>query len=474
MDAHSQPPSDELYSRFEAYDFAHAPGFNKLLAQVYGTDEVSKYELDMRMEQAKARYFNEHVEPLSYDEYRAFKEAKAPKPVCPYQHLWDHRDEGPTSGKQLDSVYVVDLADHLGQPTDEELLTLEAVSRIHDAIRQSAYDEKYHAVAIVNSNCTAEDSSRLFLPRLEAATVERQQEALGALLRLQVELRQLGQSKPVVIFASGPVDASAIGVVLSTADIVTTDKFSVLLAPSAQTFPLAALYDWSTCLECPGTAEFIACHPDLVLRSSEWAGLGLGQGFVAHRHLAGAMDRILLAASCPPPSTRDALRKAYMAESVYPGPSKISVWRPEIERYFAPMARGGSLDELIEALRELDLAWTKRYLALVDERSWQRVARLRIAAMRKARNMEYSQVLAMEFAATNAWAKDPSASVEELVNGPVDDSLSEILSGSKPASADAVDIPEECPFAQMYRKNPERFKHIDLQQIAKHRSVDLQ
>ncbi|KAJ2332709.1 hypothetical protein GGH91_006105, partial [Coemansia sp. RSA 2671] len=148
MDAHSQPPSDELYSRFEAYDFAHAPGFNKLLAQVYGTDEVSKYELDMRMEQAKARYFNEHVEPLSYDEYRAFKEAKAPKPVCPYQHLWDHRDEGPTSGKQLDSVYVVDLADHLGQPTDEELLTLEAVSRIHDAIRQSAYDEKYHAVAI--------------------------------------------------------------------------------------------------------------------------------------------------------------------------------------------------------------------------------------------------------------------------------------------------------------------------------------
>ncbi|KAJ2729355.1 hypothetical protein IW152_005647, partial [Coemansia sp. BCRC 34962] len=448
MDAHNKPPVNELYSRFEAYDFANAPGFNKLLAQVYNTDEASKYELDMRMEQAKARYYSEHIEPLNYDEYKAFKEARAPKPVCPYQHLWDLREEGSTSGKLLDNVCVVDLADYLGQLVGEELLTLEAVSKIHDAVRQSAYNEQYHAVAIVNSNCSAEDSSRSFLPPLEATTVERQHEALSALLRLQVELRQLGQSKPVVIFASGPVDSSAIGVILSTADIVTTDKFSVSLATSVQKFPLAALYDWSTRLEHPGTAEFIACHPDLVLRSSEWAGLGLGQGFIAHRHLAGTMDRILLAASCPPPSTRDALRKAYMAESVYPGPSKISVWRPEIEKYFAPMANGGSLDELIEALRGLDLEWTKKYLALVGDGSWQRVARLRVAAMRRARNMGYSQVLAMEFAATNAWAKNPSASADVLVNGSVDDSLSEILGGSKPAIAETVDIPEECPFAQ--------------------------
>ncbi|KAJ2886836.1 hypothetical protein H4R27_000368 [Coemansia aciculifera] len=461
MEVPDKSVSDEIYSRFDAYDFAHAPGFNNLLAEVYNTDGVSKHELDLRMEQAKARYYNEHVESLDYDEYRAYKEARAPKPVCPYQHLWDHGEEKST-GKQLDSVWVVDLADYLDQPAEgKELLTVATVSKIHDAIRQS-YGEQYHAVAIINSK--AEDS-RPFLPPLE-----RQQEALAALLRLQIELRQLNQSKPVVIFASGPVDASTIGVVLSTADVITTDKFSVSLAP-VQEFPLAALYDWSSRLEYPGTAEFIACHPDLVLRSSEWADLGLGQGFIAHRHLASSRDRILLAASCPPPSTRDALRKAYVAESVYPGPSKISVWRPEIGKYFAPVAQGiKSLDGLIEELQELDTAWARKYLALADDKEWLRVAGLRVAALRSARDMEYSRALAMEFAVTNAWTRDSSVSADVLVKSPVDDSLSEILNGSKPT----VDIPDECPFAEMYRKNPERFKHIDLQQIAKHRSVDLQ
>ncbi|KAJ2832206.1 hypothetical protein GGI24_001318 [Coemansia furcata] len=473
MDAPNKPPSDELYIRFETYDFAHAPGFNSLLAEVYNTDGTSKHELDTRMEQAKAQYYSEHVEALSYDEYRAYKEARAPKPVCPYQHLWDRGEEGSTGGRQLDNVWVVDLADFLDQSAeDRELLTLETVSRIHDAIRQSAYDEQYHAVAIINRHCNTEDSSCSFLPPLETTSVERRREVLGALLRLQIELRQLNQSKPVVIFASGPVDASVIGVVLSTADVITTEKFSVSLAPSMQAFPLAALYDWSTRIEVPGTAEFMACHPDLTLRSSEWADLGLGQGFIAHRHLAGCMDRILLAASCPPPSTRDALRKAYVAESVYPGPSKIGVWKPEIEKYFAPLARGGSLDGLIQALMELDSAWARKYLALVDDSSWQRVARLRVAALQSARDMEYSKALAMEFAVTNAWALDPSVSADVLVNSPVDDSLSEILNGSKAATT--VDIPEECPFAKMYRKNPERFKHLDLQKIAKHRSVDLQ
>ncbi|KAJ2009033.1 hypothetical protein GGI14_006646, partial [Coemansia sp. S680] len=135
------------------------------------------------------------------------------------------------------------------------------------------------------------------------------------------------------------------------------------------------------------------------------------------------MDRVLLAASCPPPSTRDALRKAYMAESVYPGPSKISVWRPEIERYFAPVSQGiKSLDELIGELSELDTAWARKYLALIDDKEWQAVARLRVAALRSARDMEYSRVLAMEFAVTNAWTRDSSLPADVLIKSPADDS----------------------------------------------------
>ncbi|KAJ2494847.1 hypothetical protein IWW47_004384 [Coemansia sp. RSA 2052] len=80
----------------------------------------------------------------------------------------------------------------------------------------------------------------------------------------------------------------------------------------------------------------------------------------------------------------------------------------------------------------------------------------------------------MEFAVTNAWALDSSVPAEELIASPVDASLSEILNGSRSPGTAASDIPDECPFAKMYRKNPDRFKHIDLQQIAKHRSVNLQ
>ncbi|KAJ2908489.1 hypothetical protein GGI21_002837 [Coemansia aciculifera] len=478
--------STMLYDRFEAYDFACAPGFNSLLADVYNTENASKPELDARMEQAKASYYNDKVEPLNYDEYRAHKETSAPTPVCPYQHLWDSEKSkgGSSDTKALANVWVVDLADYLDQPTDgEEQLTLAAVSRIHDAIRQAAYDEKYFAIAIVNRNCnSAEDEQpRSFLPPLETSTAERQREALAALLRLQIELRQLNQAKPVVIFANGPVDASTVGVVLSTADVVTTDRFSVSLAPtlaSAQAFPLAALFDWCSRLEQPGTAEYIACHPDLVLRSSEWAALGLGQGFIAHRHLGSSIDRILLAASCPPPSTCDALRKAYIAESVYAGPSKISVWKPEIEKYFGPLALGEiSVDILVQNLRVLDKPWTKKYLVhFVDSLTSieTRVAKLRVAALQAAKDLEYSQVLAMEFALTNAWtSSDSSVSADELVKSPVDASLAEILNFSRSAAPAVDDIPDECPFAKMYRKNPDQFKHIDLTQIAKHRSVDL-
>ncbi|KAJ2583177.1 hypothetical protein GGH95_001143 [Coemansia sp. RSA 1836] len=491
MDAGEPPQANTVYDRFDAYDFAHAPGFNSLLAEVYNTEGASKHELDTRMELAKATYYSEHVEPLNYDEYRAHRDAAAPKPVCPYQHLWDSgtssSGDGSASDRALDNVWVVDLADYLEQPpsdSGEELLTLAAVGRIHDAIRQAAYSEQYYAIAIVNRNCDSTESEQMrpFLPPLETLPAERQRrEVLGALLRLQIELRQLNQAKPVVIFANGPVDASAVGVVLSTADVVTTDKFSVSLAPthaSVQAFPLAALYDWCARLEKPGMAEYIACHPDLVLRSSEWATLGLGQGFIAHRHLGSSIGRILLAASCPPPSTRNALRKAYMAESVYPGPSKISVWNPEIEMYFALLALGHkSLDDVVQSLRELDSPWANRYLAhfggsLDDVET--RVVRLRVAALRAARTLEYSQVLSMEFAVTNAWALDSSVSAEGLIASPVDASLSEILNGSRPPGTAASDIPDECPFAKMYRKNPDRFKHIDLQQIAKHRSVNLQ
>ncbi|KAJ2743610.1 hypothetical protein GGI20_003616 [Coemansia sp. BCRC 34301] len=486
-DSSEKSQADLLYDRFEAYDFAHAPGFNSLLAEVYSTDRVSKHELDTRMELAKATYYSEHVEPLDYGEYCAHREATAPKPVCPYQHLWDAGKSGSESGGEaLANVWTVDLADFLDQPTGStggEELTLAAVGRIHDAIRQAAYDEKYYAIAIVNRNCSITEGEhvRPFLPSLEAATVERRRVALGALLRLQIELRQLSQAKPVVIFANGPVDASTVGVVLSTPDVVTTDRFRVSVAPthaSVQAFPLAALYDWCARLEQPGTAEYIACHPDLVLRSSEWAALGLGQGFVAHRHLGSSIGRILLAASCPPPSTRDALRKAYIAESVYPGPSKIGVWQPEIARYFAPLARGTvSLDDVVQNLRALDRPWANKYLAHFSDSSsvgdveMTRVARLRVAALQAGRPLEYSQVLAMEFAVTKAWALDSSAPPDELVKSPVDASLSEILNGSRPVTAD---IPDECPFAKMYRKNPDRFRHMDLQQIAKHRSVNLQ
>ncbi|KAJ2462923.1 hypothetical protein GGI02_005349, partial [Coemansia sp. RSA 2322] len=218
VDSSEQSPDDLLYSRFASYDFAHSPGFSELLAEVYSTDSVSKYELDARMEKAKASYYNEHVEPLDYDEYVKHKEANAPRPVCPYQHLWDKEQESGGAGsvvgngKPLANVLVVDLADYIDWPEKnlgEELLTLAAVSRIHDAIRQAAYDQKYYAVAIVNSSCSATEADpRPFLPPLETSIAASQRDALRALLRLQIELRQLSQAKPVVMFANGSVDAS--------------------------------------------------------------------------------------------------------------------------------------------------------------------------------------------------------------------------------------------------------------------------
>ncbi|KAJ1721630.1 hypothetical protein LPJ61_006018 [Coemansia biformis] len=293
VDDREKTDAARLYGRFEQYDFAAAPGFNQLLTDVYVSNDVSRYGIGERMDLAKAKYYNQHVEPLDYAEYRVFKESAAPRPVCPYQHLWESSGaakEQPETAK-FASVKTIDIA-NLGVDGCAGLLTLATIGRIRDSVRE-AYDDKYHAVAIVNSSCSdSMGPEPVFLPALDASG------DIGAILRaaarLQIDLRSLNKVKPLIMFANGAVDASALGILFSTSDLVASEMFAVNVAPGSQssrTFPFAALYDWAHLSDDssrtePGTAEYILSNPDLVLRSSEWMPLGLDIGFVAHRKFA--------------------------------------------------------------------------------------------------------------------------------------------------------------------------------------------
>ncbi|KAJ2656977.1 hypothetical protein IWW48_004749 [Coemansia sp. RSA 1200] len=493
VDASEMSDEARLYSRFEGYDFVTAPGFAETLGNVYAVDGANiKHQIDARMVQAKAQYYNQHVEPLDYDAYQLYKEANAPKPVCPYQHMWDNaeskRPPRAVDAKNFKNVRIVDLADYV-VPNAE--LTASVLSRIHAAV-VSGFDDKYYAVAMISSASLAADAASsapptepVFLPSLSRKTADIQQ-TMQAYVRLQIDLRRLNQTKPVVMFASGSVDQSALGILLSTPDIVTTEAFSAVVDPAtepASVFPLAALYDWASLntsqAKYPeGTAEYILCNSDLVLRSSEWSALGFGSGVIAQRNLTASMERILLAASCPPPHTRDALRKAYIADSAYPGPSKVGVWSQEIAHYFAPVARGlHSIDDLAAALATDQRPWAAKCLAYITG-SASAVVALRMAALRAARkeesnNNQYSSTLKLEAGATVAWNKG-ERSAEKLLSAA--DSSTPIIAApgaeEKPTAVDKV-VPGECPFAQMYRKNPEHFKNVDLDAIVEHRALNL-
>ncbi|KAJ2157960.1 hypothetical protein GGF46_004126 [Coemansia sp. RSA 552] len=479
----------KLYACFDEFDFAAAPGFNELLAQVYDTDDVSRVEIGERMDRAKAEYYARNVEPqLDYAQYRRFREENEPKPVCPYQHMWESDDgqkDAPDTAK-FAHVKTVDIAHALSGA--DSVLTLEALNRLLDEVR-AAHGEEHYAAAVINSHCNSDSGvdASVFLPGLD---VQGGDAVLQAAVQLQVELRRLNSTKPVVIFANGSVDPSALGVILSTVDVVTSEKFSVDVSPTsvgARQFPLAALHDWAHLSERqgdrapPGTAEYILCHPDLVLRSGEWAALGLGIGFVAHRKFAAATEQALLAASCPPPHTRGALRKACAVESAYPGPSKIGVWAREIGEFFAPLAAAGTaIGSLVGALREIDRPWAQKYLAFSTDATSMAVAEARIAGLQSMRGLEYSKGLALELAAAAAWTRgavDPGdlfarKNTETFANS--DDKSTDAHIPPSPAAAQLLaEAPGECPFARMYRKNPERFKNVDLKAIAKHRSLGL-
>ncbi|KAJ1665630.1 hypothetical protein IW140_003096 [Coemansia sp. RSA 1813] len=505
VDASELSDEAQVYDRFENYGFAQAPGFNETLGAVYAAvGGADKHEIGVRMEQAKARYYNRHVEPLDYDAYQRYREANAPKPVCPYQHMWDSADSKrrtrAVDAKGFKHVKVVDLADFVGPGAE---LTASTLDRIRADVVRGRSDDTYHAVAVLSSDCVegsdgshAASAEPVFLPSLsrDAADIQR---TMGAYVRLQIELRRLNQAKPVVLFASGRVDQSALGILLSTADVITTEMFSVAAGPqeeSAQTFPVSSLYDWAHLGSQSrggggggyqeGTAEYVLCNSDLVLRSSEWAALGLGMGVVAQRNMAASMERILLAASCPPPHTRDALRKAYMVESSYPGPSRIDVWTREIAQHFAPLADGShSVDDLVAELESVQKPWASKYLAFAtaspDSAS---IAALRVAALRTTRRgLQYSGALATELGATVAWSRGErgvkalleaidAASVAEAEAG---NHASGPGAGSASNAPTAEEIPGECPFAQMYRRNPERFKNADLKAISGHSALDL-
>ncbi|KAJ2829846.1 hypothetical protein IWW50_000620 [Coemansia erecta] len=473
-----------LYERFEQFDFAAAAGFNQMLADVYATNDISKHEIDERMDRAKAQYYSANVEPLSYSEYKEYKVANAPKPVCPYQDLWDLKgaDKESADTDKFASVKTIDIA-RLLDPDNMDVLTVGAINRFHEAAK-TAYDQKYFAVAVVNSRCSSPEP--VFLPALDGS--KDCSVTLKAAMRLQIELRNLNKAKPLVFFANGIVDASTLGILMSTIDIVTSEMFCVSVGPvsqSSQMFPLTALYDWAHLSDhqfkvAKGTAEYILCNPDLVLRSAEWSALGLGMGFVSHRKFASGMEQILLAASCPPPHTRDALRKACAVESVYSGPSKISVWEEEIAKYFAPLADGSkSVSDLIGELQAIEKPWAGKYLRFANTPAANDVVEARIAGIQAVRELEYSQALAFELSAVIAWSAGTVKASElfDIDSIPV---LSDLLSDNTDVNSNAQyggtlqnEVAGECPFAKMYRKNPEKFKHVNLKSIADHHSLNL-
>ncbi|PIA14323.1 hypothetical protein COEREDRAFT_88830 [Coemansia reversa NRRL 1564] len=479
------------YERFEQYDYGTAPGFNQLVAEVYEGNNVDKHTIDERMERAKAKYYGQHVEPVNYDEYRRFKAQTAPKAACPYQHLWenDGTDKKTAQMEKFSNVKTIDIGAVLGA---DGLLTVSAMNGLLDIIKE-AHDKRYYAAAMINSRSSGnlETQTAEFLPMLSVSS-SGAEEVLKAATQVQIELRRLNKSKPLMIFADGTVDASAVGILLSTVDIMLSERFAIRVGPgntSSQKIPLAALHDWAHLSEnhqanAPaGTAEYILCNPSLVLYSSEWMGLGLASGFVGQRKYAAAVEKILLAASCPPPHTRDALRKACAAESAYPGPSKLSVWEQEIRQHFAPLSSSTqTAEDLANKLRCLNKPWADIYATFADEERSRAVAEVRIAGLRAARTLEYSQTLALEISAGVAWAKgvcDPHAlfdgsSITVAAGGlPSSGELESAQAVPDMAAAALSEISSECPFARMYRKNPERFKHIDLQAIAKHRSLNL-
>ncbi|KAJ1945969.1 hypothetical protein FBU59_002157 [Linderina macrospora] len=475
IDESEKSDQHKLYDRFEVYDYSTAPGFNAMLGSVYDTDGVNKHELDTRMMQAKAKYYNGNVEPLDYQAYVDFKEETKPKPVCPYQHMWDEgKASGSANTKDFANVKLIDIADFIGNG-DEVKLSAAALGRIHDEVKD-AYQERYYALAIVRSKLEpSSDDAPVFLPALESSGGNAA--ALKAAIALRIELRKINGTKPVIVFANGSVDASTLGIALSTAELITTECFSTRLFPgnvaSDESAVVPALFDWAQLAADQGTAEYILCRPDLVLRGSELAALGLSHGFIAHRKLDGAMERILMAASCPPPHTRGALRKAYVVESSYPGPSKVQVWKREIAEYFAPLASGSkTIDDLVGELKALNKPWAETYLKFAATDKGKALARLRIAALQRARALEFSGALEVEFNATQAWLQGSTVATAFEIKTP----LSTILANSsKPEDANPleVEIPGECPFAQMYRRNPERFNHIDLKSIESHSPLKL-
>ncbi|KAJ2776818.1 hypothetical protein H4R18_005474, partial [Coemansia javaensis] len=401
-DGDSGQPTEaaQLYERFERFDFAGAPGFEDLLPGVYASDDASRAGIAERMDRAKAAFYARHVEPLDYAAYCAFRAARAPAPVCPFQHLWA-ADAAPLDLARFGRVRTIDVG-------AAACLTPAALGRLCAAVREARSD-RYHAAALVNAAGAAAEPA-VFLPPLDCSAGAGP--ALAAAARLQAELRLLAHAKPVVAFADGAVAAGAAGILFAgAAPVVTTERFAVdVAAGSAPPLPLAALHGWAQLGR--GVAEYALCHPDLVLRSAEWAALGLAAAAVAHRELPAAAARILQAASCPPPHTRAAVRMACAAEAAYPGPSRLQTWRAEIEQHFAPLAdEGRGVAALAEALAGIDQPWAQQCVAVAADDAACSVADARLAGLRAVRQLEYSQALALEITAGAAWAageRDPA------------------------------------------------------------------
>ncbi|KAJ1900541.1 hypothetical protein LPJ66_001398 [Kickxella alabastrina] len=470
----TQNPQAQLYERFRAFDFASAPGFHALLAKVYGDKEVNKHDIEQRMERAKVEYYS-GIEQMDYGEYVAYKESTAPKAQCPYQHLWQgDQESSPAASKEVGHVRVLDLTEFFGSP-----VTADAMDRLARAVGEAGQDPGCHAVAVLSSS-----SSGVFLPALDSGDLAAARRTLRARLRLEIALRQLNAEKPLVVFANGSVHPSAFSLLQTTRETILSEEFS--LQPAS---PLPyALYNWAHLSDAvaPGTAEYALGHRALTIRGGEWQGeLGQGCGFVGRRNWEPSKSRILLAASCPPPHTRNALRQACLVESQYPGPCRIGVWKKEILQYFAPLIQPSSPEgstygagELVRELGKADKPWARKYVefgqAVDGRRQWE----LWVVALRAARDMEYSQALALEYNLADAlWGSADAGDIacaEQLVrraaNGP---SLSEILGSADSApnnthAAVVADVPAECPFARMYRQDPARFAHIDLGALSLH------